>query len=85
MLRITLMILLAASTVNAKTNDTENAAGKKADAPKVEKQKEKKTEHMEAKITIKERDKGSKKESDYKTVSEFPLMFKNNRKARPKK
>jgi len=85
MLRIILMILLAACAANAKTNATENATGKKAEAHKVEKQKEKKTEHMEAKIIVKERDKGSKKESDYTTAREFPLMFKNNRNARSKK
>lgn len=45
-------------------------------------EKELKTEHRENKIAIKARDKGSKKESDYKTEREFPLMFANNRKAR---
>jgi hypothetical protein len=34
---------------------------------------------------MKERDKGSTKESDWKIVKECTLMFKNNRKARPKK
>jgi hypothetical protein len=48
-------------------------------------EKEKKVEHQEGKIIVKERDKGSKKESDWKTSKEYPLMFKNNRKARPKK
>lgn len=52
---------------------------------KVEKEKEKKLEHRENKIVKKERDKGSKKVSDWKTVKEYTLMFKNNRKARPNK
>jgi hypothetical protein len=50
--------------------------------PPVKIEKERKLEHLENKLTIKERDKGSKKESDYKPVKEYPLMFKNNRKAR---
>jgi len=55
---------------------------------KVETEKERKAEHQLNKITVKARDKGSKKESDYKTEREFPLMFANNRKAKkttPKK
>jgi hypothetical protein len=49
---------------------------------KVEKQKEKKIEHQSNKLIIKARDKGSKKESDWKTSKEYPLMFKNNKKAK---
>lgn len=52
---------------------------------KLEKQKEKKLVHEANKLTIKERDKGSKNESDYKPVKEYPLMFKNNRKGRKDK
>jgi hypothetical protein len=48
-------------------------------------EKEKKLEHFENKIVVKERDKGSKKESDWKAAKEFPIMFKNNRKGRPAK
>jgi hypothetical protein len=51
----------------------------------VKAEKERKTEHFDNKMIVKERDKGSKKESDWKTSKEYPLMFKNNRKARPKK
>jgi hypothetical protein len=55
---------------------------------KAVKEKERKAEHLESKITIKARDKGSKKESDFKTERVIPLMFANNRKAKkttPKK
>lgn len=48
-------------------------------------EKERKTEHQENKIIIKARDKGSKKESDFRVEREFPLMFANNRKARKQK
>jgi hypothetical protein len=50
--------------------------------------KERKAEHSENKITIKARDKGSKKEADFKTERVIPFMFANNRKAKkttPKK
>ena len=50
--------------------------------PPVKVEKEKKLEHSENKIIQKERDKGSKKESDWKPAKEYPLMFGNNRKAR---
>jgi hypothetical protein len=69
-----------------------NAQGKGRDKPDVSTnkppvkiEKERKLEHLENKLTIKERDKGSKKESDYKPVKEYMLMFKNNRKARKDK
>lgn len=55
-------------------------AGPTNQVAKVE--KEKKMEHFGNKIVIKERDKGSKKESDWKPAKEYPLMFGNNRKAR---
>jgi len=53
--------------------------------PPVKVEKEKKAVHEAGKIVVKARDKGSKKESDWKTEREYPLMFRNNRKARPKK
>jgi hypothetical protein len=57
-----------------------------ANTNKVDKvEKEKKTEHQANKIVVKERDKGSKKESDWKVVKEYPLMFSNNRKAKKEK
>jgi len=60
-------------------------AGPTNQVAKVEKEKEKKLEHSESKIVKKERDKGSKKESDWKTSKEFPLMFGNNRLGRKPK
>jgi len=60
-------------------------AGPTNQVAKVEKEKEKKMEHSESKIVKKERDKGSKKESDWKTSKEFPLMFGNNRLGRKPK
>ncbi len=48
----------------------------------VKAEKEKKTEHADNKMIVKEREKGS---SEWKTVKEFTLMFKNNRKARKPK
>jgi hypothetical protein len=41
--------------------------------------------HQSNKIIIKLRPKGSKKESDWKTEREYPLMFSNNRKAKKEK
>ena len=58
-------------------------AGPTNQVAKVE--KEKKLEHRENKIVMKERDKGSKKESDWKPSKEFPLMFGNNRLGRKPK
>jgi hypothetical protein len=58
-------------------------AGPTNQVAKVE--KEKKLEHSENKIVMKERDKGSKKESDWKPSKEFPLMFGNNRLGRKPK
>ena len=60
-------------------------AGPTNQVAKVEKEKEKKLEHTANKIVKKERDKGSKKESDWKTSKEFPLMFGNNRLGRKPK
>lgn len=48
-------------------------------------EKERKAEHTTNKIIIKERDKGSKKESDWETAKEYPLMFNNNKKAKKAK
>lgn len=70
------VILLSLHLFAAKTNQVDKA-------DKFE--KERKTEQLENKITIKARDKGSKKESDFKVEREFPLMFANNRKARKQK
>lgn len=58
-------------------------AGPTNQVSKVE--KEKKLEHSENKIVMKERDKGSKKETDWKPSKEFPLMFGNNRLGRKPK
>ena len=60
-------------------------AGPTNQVAKAEKEKERKLEHTEKKIMIKERDKGSKKETDWKTAKEFPLMFGNNRLGRKTK
>lgn len=77
MIRIFLVTaLLVFPSLAANTNKTDKAE-------KVE--KERKAEHQENKITIKARDKGSKKESDFKVEREFPLMFANDRKARKQK
>jgi len=70
MIRILIFALIATTCQAADTNQV----------AKVE--KEKKLEHAENKIVMKERDKGSKKESDWKAAKEYPLMFGNNRKAR---
>jgi large-conductance mechanosensitive channel len=63
--------------------DNTNKVDKTDKPDKVE--KEKKTEHQDNKIIVKSRDKGSQNKSDWKTEREIPLMFKNNRKGRPKK
>jgi hypothetical protein len=77
MIRILLVAsLLSLPSLAASTNKTEKA---------VKAEKELKTEHQENKIIVKARDKGSKKESDFKVEREFPLMFANNRKARKQK
>ena len=60
-------------------------AGPTNQVAKVGKEKEKMLEHRENKIVMKERDKGSKKESDWKPSKEFPLMFGNNRLGRKPK
>jgi hypothetical protein len=60
-------------------------AGPTNQVAKVEKEKEKKLEHTANKIVMKERDKGSKKETDWKPSKEFPLMFGNNRLGRKPK
>jgi len=74
MIRILLVVtLLSMPSLAAITNKTEKAS-------KVE--KEKKTEHLDKRLTVKERDKGSKKESDWQIVKEYTLMFKNNKKAK---
>jgi hypothetical protein len=71
MIRILIFALLAATCHAANTNKVDKA------------EKEKKTEHAENKIVKKSRDKGSN--APWKTEKEYTLMFKNNRKARPKK
>lgn len=53
--------------------------------PPVKVEKERKAEHATNKIIIKERGKGSKKESDWKTAKEYSLMFNNNKKAKKTK
>ena len=77
----TLAIILLACCCHAQGKGRDKPDVSTNAAP-VKVEKERKLEHMENKLTIKERDKGSKKESDYKPVKEYPLMFKNNRKAR---
>lgn len=48
--------------------------------------RERKATHELSRITVKSREKGSKKESDYTTDRAIPLMFDNNKfKAKPKK
>jgi hypothetical protein len=87
-MRLIAIFCIMASCSMADTNKVEKVdKPDKAEKPvKPEKiEKEKKLQHDEKKITIKERDKGSKKESDWKPAKEYPLMFGNNRKARPKK
>jgi hypothetical protein len=83
MIRVFLSIILTACCCHAQ------GKGKEIETPltnavpeKIQKPQEKKVEHEPNKLTVKTRDKGSEKESDYKTVKEYPLMFKNNRKAR---
>ena len=79
------ILFLAFKCRAANTNQVDKAA-KTNQLEKVAKiEKERKTEHLENKIIIKDRDKGSKKESDYKVEREFPLMFANNRKAKKQK
>lgn len=46
-------------------------------------EKERKTEHQDNKVIVKEREKGSN--AEWKTVKEYTLMFKNNRKAKKPK
>ena len=80
MIRFFLLIaVLSAPAFAANTNKADKITNTNQVA-KVE--KEKKLEHRENKIVMKERDKGSKKESDWKAAKEYPLMFENNRKAR---
>lgn len=64
------LILLASPCLAENTNKVVKA------------EKEKKTEHADNKMIVKDREKGS---SEWKTVKEFTLMFKNNRKARKPK
>lgn len=81
---VIIALICAASVCNAANTNKVDKADKPEKHEKVE--KEKKAEHQANKIVVKSRDKGSKKESDWKAEREFPLMFGNNRKARkPKK
>lgn len=83
MIRIFLIVaMLAVDAFAANTNKADKIANTNQ-VSKVE--KERKTEHLNNKIIIKERDKGSKNESDFKVEREFPLMFANDRKARKQK
>ena len=82
MMRVFLLAVILACSCQAQGKDKPDVSTNNAPV-KVE--KEKKAVHEAGKIVIKERDKGSKKESDWKTSKEYPLMFRNNRKARPKK
>lgn len=73
------IIFLALKSSAANTNQVDKTS-KTNHVAKVE--KERKTEYLKNKIIIKARDKGSKKESDYKIEREFPLMFANDKKAK---
>lgn len=75
-----LFVVMAGAAYAAK--DTGASTNKPPAAIKI---KERKAEHLQSKITIKARDKGSKKESDFKVESEYKLMFNNNRKAKKEK
>jgi len=80
MIRVFLIVaMLAVPAFAANTNKVDKIANTNQVAKA---EKEKKLEHIANKIVMKERDKGSKKESDWKAAKEYPLMFGNNRKAR---
>jgi hypothetical protein len=81
MIRLLLLIILLACCCRAqgKGKDKPDISTNK---PPVKVEKEHKAEHKANKIIILERDKGSKKESDWKTAKEYPLMFNNNKKAK---
>lgn len=80
MIRILLVVTLLSLTSFAASTNKVDKISKTNQVDKVE--KERKIEHLNNKIIIKARDKGSKKESDYQVEREFPLMFKNNKKAK---
>jgi hypothetical protein len=42
--------------------------------------RERRSVHREDRVTVQERARGSRKEADWKTVKEYRLMFRNNRK-----
>lgn len=85
MIRI-LIVFLIAATCHAQGNGEDKPDVSTNNPPvKVEKEKEKKLEHFQDKIVMKARDKGSKKESDFKVDKEYRLMFNNNPKARKPK
>ena len=80
---LAIYIMFLAFKSRAENTNQVDKASKTNNIAKVE--KERKTEHFNNKIIIKARDKGSKKESDYKIDREFPLMFTNNKKAKKAK
>lgn len=81
-----IVIMLACCTAYGK-NKIETDTSTNAPPAKVQKPQEKKVDHALNKLTVKTRDKGSKKESDFKPEKEFKLMFGNNKLAKkpPKK
>lgn len=70
MIRFLILISLTSTLFAADTNKVVKA------------ELERKTEHQGNKIIVKSREKGSKKESDWKTDREITLMFHNNKKAK---
>ena len=76
-------LICCASLCHAANTNKVEKADKPEKHEKVE--KEKKTEHQANKIVLKEREKGSKKERDWKPSKEYPLMFSNNKKAKKEK
>ena len=86
MIRVFLIVTILACSCHAQGKGKDKPDVSTNNPPaKVEKGKEKKLEHRENKIVKKERDNGSKKESDWKPAKEFPLMFGNNRLGRKPK
>ena len=72
---VTGIILARLERIEAKLDSMQTSGCAKAE----------KHERTANKIVVKERDKGSKRESDWKTSKEFPLMFGNNRLGRKPK
>jgi len=81
-----LCFIMLACCCNAQGKGKAGAEPSTNAAPaKVQKPQEKKLEHALNKLTVKTRDKGSKKESDFKPEKEFTLMFGNNKLAKKPK